>query len=131
LARLHDLFGTDGRLEHDAGDHNCSYDTTSSWPAVTAFFFHGRFVGYDYSPARTGDGPIAVAPAGLHVGEAIGELRQREGKVLRLSGEQGGAYFVTTSMGKLEGFLTDEIDRSDARVASIEAGSVGCPAMTP
>jgi hypothetical protein len=131
LRDLRALLGPHDKLTRDASNANCGYDALATWPALTAFFFHDRFVGYAYGPARPTPVPAAVATGGLRVGETTAQLRHLFGRRLRLSGEQGGAYFVTTPAGRIDGFLTDEIQRPDARVASIDAGDVGCPAMSP
>ena len=131
LRELRARLGPHGRLVRDATNANCGYDAVATWPALTAFFFHDRFVGYSYGPTRTRAVPAAVATGGLRVGETTAQLRHLFGRRLRLSGEQGGVYVVATPAGRLDGFLTDEIGRPDARVASIEAGDVGCPAMSP
>ncbi len=128
---LRALLGPRGRLTRDATNADCGYDAIATWPAMTAFFFHGRFVGYAYGPDRTRPVPGAVATGSLRLGETTAQLRHLYGRRLRLSGEQGGAYFVATPAGRIDGFLTDEIQRPGARVASIDAGDVGCPAMSP
>jgi hypothetical protein len=68
---------------------------------------------------------------GLRIGETTAELRSSFGHRLRLSGLQGGAYFISTATGVIDGYLSAEIGDPNARVVTIEAGEVGCPAMRP
>ena len=82
-----------------------------------------------HSPSRLG----GATAKGLQIGDTLGEARQLYGGTLRTSGEQDGAWFVTTPQGTLDGFLTGEpnILGANDQIASIDAGVVGCPAMSP
>ena len=68
-------------------------------------------------------------PDGLNVGMSAAAAKEVEGKAFSTSAAQGGSWLLNTSSGKLFGYL-DGVT-SKARIASIDAGSVGCAAMTP
>jgi hypothetical protein len=113
-----------------AGD--CDVDATLSWPGIVAYFERGRFVGYSTvgtSVARASEDTMATA-RGVRVGSTLGSAALAYGSSLTTSSVQGGTWFVTTPYGKVEGFLT-ALDRRSSRILTIEAGAVGCPAMTP
>lgn len=116
---------------------NCTVDAAMEWPSVTAYFFHGAFVGYATisllgAPRRTADTHVATA-AGLHVGDTLVRAAHLYGHSLSTSFAQGGSWFATTPTGTLAGYLTSEVDatRPQPRIADITAGSVGCPAASP
>ena len=74
-----------------------------------------------------------ATPKRLRVGDTVAIAERLYGSELRHSGEQGGAWFAKTPSGKVDGFLTGEPYRPApvARIAKIDGGSVGCPAMSP
>jgi hypothetical protein len=79
---------------------------------------------------------IFRSAAGLQVGDSIRQARQLYGKALRLSFEQDGAWFTRTPAGQLDGFAYGHSGNRtdigpDSRVETIEAGSVGCAALSP
>jgi hypothetical protein len=82
------------------------------------FFGHGRFVGYEYS------GRFLATTAGLRVGDTIARARQLYGAAFNTSAAQGGSW----SAAGLRGYLTAP---QNGRIATIDAGNVGCPALSP
>jgi hypothetical protein len=120
---------------------NCTVDAYLSWPTLTAYFFRGRFVGYDSANllAARGSGPPDVIPAaataaGLRIGDDIAQARRIYGRAFVVLFSQGGSWRVTTPAGRLDGYLTAVPDRPTPpvpKIADISAGSVGCPAASP
>ena len=78
------------------------------------------------------DGNLVTAQ-GLRVGDTLAQAQQLYGSELTTSFAQGGSWSAVTSNGKLNGFLSEEPNQtpSPPTIMSIEAGAVGCPAMTP
>lgn len=69
---------------------------------------------------------------GLRVGDTLAQAQQLYGTELSTSFAQGGSWSAATPEGKLEGYLSEEPSQSSvSTISSIEAGAVGCPAMTP
>ena len=130
------------RTPRPAGDAgNCTVDAYLTWPTVTAYFFRGRFVGYDSAglPGAQGSGapnmiPDAATAAGMRIGDDVAQARRIYGSAFVVLSSQGGSWRVTTSTGMLDGYLTAVPDRATQpvpRVADVSAGSVGCPAASP
>lgn len=114
---------------------NCDIDTAEQWPSLTGFFDTGEFAGYSTlaangEPLTQGNMGTAL---GLRVGDTIAQAQQIYGSAFQTSLAQGGSWSVTTPGGKLIGYLSGEPNRPgpSPAIASIEAGSVGCPAATP
>lgn len=126
VASLQHLLGPP-RNRTSAGPPACGVDEVVHWPDLDAYFFKGRFVGYSAASRRL------ATEATMRVGDDLSFAQQLYGAAVTTSTEQGGAWFVATPAGELQGFLTDEPNRPGPtpRIASIEAGSVGCPAETP
>jgi hypothetical protein len=141
IAELDKVLGSPAtrRPVGDAG--NCTVDAYLSWPTMTAYFFRGRFVGY--GSASLLGGPVSGAPnvipsastaAGLRIGDDVAQARRIYGRAFVVLFSQGGSWRVTTSTGRLDGYLTAVPDRPTPpvpRVADVSAGSVGCPAASP
>lgn len=108
---------------------------------MTAYFLRGRFVGYNSASllAAHGSGtpnviPSAPTAAGLRIGDDVAQARRIYGSAFVVLFAQGGSWRVSTSTGRLDGYLTAVPGRSTPpfpRVADVSAGSVGCPAVTP
>jgi hypothetical protein len=123
----------------DAG--NCTVDAYLTWPTMTAYFFRGRFVGYISAsvPGFEVSGAPKVIPdastaAGLRIGDDVAQARRIYGSAFVVLFSQGGSWRVTTSTGRLDGYLTAVPGRPTPpvpRVADVSAGSVGCPAASP
>lgn len=134
IARLERLFGTPETRAPQRQGGSCGIDAVMQWPAMIAYFDHGIFVGYGTrvtSGKKPAEGKETTAK-GLRVGDSLSQAEDLYGARLTTSFAQGGAWFVATPAGKLEGYLTSEPNQTPpARIASIEAGSLGCPATSP
>jgi hypothetical protein len=114
---------------------DCDVDAEVRWHGIAAYFDHRRFVGYSTLPAGAKDqaGLTLATARGLRVGDTLAFAARLYGTALRTSLEQGGSWFASTPYGTLEGFLSAEANRHSPppRILTIEAGDVGCPAMSP
>jgi hypothetical protein len=120
---------------------NCTVDAYLTWPTMTAYFFRGRFVGYNSASLLGAQGsggakviPDASTAAGLRIGDDVAQARRIYGSAFVVLFSQGGSWRVTTSTGKLDGYLTAVPGHPTPpvpRVADVSAGSVGCPAASP
>jgi hypothetical protein len=118
-------------LTSTPGLSNCGLDAMSSWHAFSAYFDHGRLVGLSLGPGVT---PFGRTSNGLAPGNTLARARVLYGASLRTSTNQGGTWIVTTSTGRIEGFLNPSTGRApkpSARILTIDVGVVGCPAMSP
>ena len=137
LAALRTVLGQPkpGKPVDMAGD--CTIDSAMAWPGMTAYFFHGAFVGYATGSLLGALGnqriPDVTTAAGLRIGDPLTRAARLYGGSLQTSYAQGGSWFATTPTGTLAGYLTSEVNstRPVPRVADVTAGSVGCPAMSP
>lgn len=115
---------------------DCDIDAALQFPSLTAYFYRGAFVGYS-TLSDNGDHLSVENDAtekGLRVGDTLARAQQLYGSSLTTTIAQGGAWFASTPDGQIDGYLTNEPNESVGpapKIASIEAGSVGCPAMTP
>jgi hypothetical protein len=114
---------------------NCTIDHAEQWGNIVAYFDKGVFIGYSTLSANgepLPDGNLVTAE-GLRVGDTLASAQQLYGSELTTSFAQGGSWAAVTPQGGLEGFLSEEPDQSSPAptILSIEAGAVGCPAMTP
>lgn len=128
VSSLGRLFGPPDQTIPALSPSDCgAVDTTVRWPTLDAYFFRRQFVGYSVS-----SGDLATA-AGLRVGDSLVRAQKLYRSGVITSFEQGGAWFVHTSSGELEGFLSGEPNQPGVspRITTIEAGAVGCPAETP
>lgn len=115
---------------------NCTIDAALFWTNFSAYFLRGRFVGYqtgnDLSHHReaTFDG---VTGRGLRIGDTLTAARRLYAGHVTTSAENGGVYAIDTAEGTIRGYLSLEVSHPPNRVkiASISAGSVGCPAASP
>ena len=104
---------------------------TASWHAMTAYFDHGRVVGFSFGP---GHDPLVRTATGLTLGDTLSRARALYGKRLTDSNAQGGVWFAATTTGRIDGFLTPSTGRTPTgadRIETIDVGVVGCPAMSP
>jgi hypothetical protein len=135
ITGLDSVMGSPKRAAPVGETGQCTVDALMQWPALTAYFDHGRFVGFStLSPTGT-TVPAAnvVTWEGLRVGDTLSEAHRLYGRELSTSSAQGGTWFAKTSVGTLDGYLSAEVGQKSAppRILSIEAGAVGCPAMSP
>lgn len=116
LERLGNLLGVFG---HRSAGPGCGVDHTERLlDGITAFFGGGRLIGYEYR------GRFLTTIAGLRVGDTVVRARRLYGHAFRTSAAQGGSW----SADGLIGYLSAP---HGGRIVSIDAGYVGCPALTP
>lgn len=103
----------------------CGYDTTSTWKAITAYFFRGKLVGYVY---RGGAGaPRLSAPDHIRVRQPLALAEAAGGVSFHQSAAEGGSWTLLTDQGKVGGLLTAVPPRG--AIETIEGGSLGCQAL--
>lgn len=110
---------------------NCGVNAQGTWRSMSAYFFHGRLVGLSFGPGRT---PSVRTDVGLRLGETLARARTLYGTRLTTSGNNGGSWFVSTPVGRIDGFLNPSgasALRPAATILTMDVGSVGCPAMSP
>jgi hypothetical protein len=114
--------------------------TASGEPSLTLYFSRAGLVGYQagapQEPRRPPGGWMLATSRGLHVGSTLGSGRQLYGSAIALSASQGGVWLIRSPAAKLDGYASASTPgRSDVNwrslVATIDAGDVGCPAVTP
>ncbi|HUI05197.1 MAG TPA: hypothetical protein VLZ77_16785 [Acidimicrobiales bacterium] len=114
---------------------NCTIDAAEQWRTLTAYFQGGFFVGFSTLAVNAESLPQADTQTaqGLRVGDTVARARAIYGAAFQTSFAQGGSWSVTTAAGTLIGYLSAEPNQAgpSPAIASIEAGSVGCPAATP
>jgi hypothetical protein len=105
---------------------------------LVLYFRRARFAGYSYSAGSGGRGkPLhgLSTQKGLKLGDTMARGRMLYGKAFHTSTAQGGSWSVKVPGGKLIGYAVpptgQPVTGPRSRVASIDAGNVGCPAMTP
>ena len=131
IARLTKLLGEPtAPLSPSHGLENCGVDATASWHALIVYFNHDVLVGVSLGPGKN---PSGVTSRGLHLGDTLQRGRSIYGTALRTSTSQGGAWFVASDHATLDGFLYPSTAHPDPhwKIMTIDAGDVGCPAMSP
>ena len=109
---------------------------------VTLAFARGRFVGYQLSgsgresasPTGPDRGYAAVTARGLRLDDTLARARRLYGRVFTTSSAQGGSWSVRTPQGRLDGYASGvptDGDLGRLTITSIDAGDVGCPAVSP
>jgi hypothetical protein len=138
IAELDKVLGSPATPRPAGATGNCTVDAYLTWPALTAYFFRGRFVGYNSASLVSQDSAAphvlanASTAAGLRVGDDVTQARQMYGRAFVVLFAQGGSWRLRTSAGTLDGYLTGVPGTRPApRVADVSAGSVGCPAVSP
>ena len=109
----------------------CGVGAMASWRAFSLYFNHHKLVGLSLGPGKV---PTGETSRGLHLGDTLKRARSLYGTSLTTSGNGGGAWFVATNKGRLDGFLspsTAATPRPQSRILTIDVGVVGCPAMSP
>ena len=135
VSALTRLIGTaDGSVRSARG--NCTIDAALYWANFSVYFLDGRFVGYQTGNNLTVKREPAFGgktPQGLRVGDSLAVARLLYPGRVAVRGENGGVYAITTATGTIRGYLSLEISNppDKIKVASISAGSVGCPAASP
>lgn len=134
VARLDRLLGRPTTASPQSQTGGCDIDATMQWPTLIVYFDRGSFVGYstlDPNGQNLSDSHEGTA-AGLEVGDSLARAEQIYGAAFTTSFAQGGSWSATTPDGNVDGYLTSEPNQTPAaRIASIEAGDVGCPAASP
>jgi hypothetical protein len=125
---------TQGGVQSAKG--NCTIDAALYWANFSVYFLAGRFVGYQTGNNLTGKREPAFngkTPQGLRIGDSLAEARMLYPGHLTTRAENGGVYAITTTAGTIRGYLSLEISNppDKIKIASISAGSVGCPAASP
>ncbi|HEX3899795.1 MAG TPA: hypothetical protein VHW74_11530 [Mycobacteriales bacterium] len=100
----------------------CGYDRASSWPALTAYFFRGRFVGYLYRGSQSA--PELAGPRGIRVGVPLARAAALGGVEFHRSAAEGGSWVLLTPAGKVGGLLTAVPPKGN--IETIDGGSLGC-----
>jgi hypothetical protein len=115
--------------------------TGSGEPALTVFFHRSAFAGYQFGDPP-GAGVLRSPPGGwqlattrgLRIGDTLARGRQLYGRAFAISAAQGGAWSVGAPR-LIKGYswgTPDHMPLSSQRVvATIDAGDVGCPAVSP
>jgi hypothetical protein len=117
----------------------CNYDHTIRWGELSVNFRRSRFVGYSYGtvgpPHAPRHGLSLATIRGLQVGDTMIRGRRLYGPAFRISEANGGTWGVHTDRGPIDGFAWGTPRHGDVGphsvVATIEAGAVGCPALSP
>ncbi|MGH2859672.1 MAG: hypothetical protein ACRDMJ_19530 [Solirubrobacteraceae bacterium] len=141
LAALVPMLGPPTQAGATHGD--CGIDQALSWAGgrlatvLSVYISHGRFVGYQYSGPKLRRSALGFATlSGLMPGDTAARARRIYGKAFKLSFAQGGSYSLRTRQGTLVGYLRVTSRKGNIRsdrnqIGTIDAGHVGCPAMTP
>jgi hypothetical protein len=109
----------------------CGIESSVDWPGLETYFHRHRFAGYSYGGLRhTGIEPILATGRGLRVGSTVAQGKRLYGRAFGASVYNGGSWVARTHLGRLEGFTSRGADPK-GRILTIEAGVVGCPALTP
>lgn len=117
---------------------------------LTVFLSRSALVGYSYG--RQGDsarhyalmdprtGRVLPRPGlgtarGLTVGDTLADGRRLYGRAFTPSSAQGGSWSVRVPGGRLAGFADGNVAHAhlslQSPISTIEAGAVGCPALSP
>lgn len=111
-------------------------------PKLTVWFSHTRFVGYQYGELGTKLAPVApslgtvlATTRGLTVGDQLSRGRKLYGAAFRTSTAQGGVFLISAPAGRIDGYAWGTPKYGDVSlqslVATIDAGNVGCAALSP
>ena len=72
---------------------------------------------------------------GLRIGDTLARGRQLYGRAFTMSPAQGGTWGVRTAGGRIDGYAwgapKDGAVSPQSVVATVDAGDVGCPAVSP
>ncbi len=121
----------------------CGVDHTITWPTLTGYFRSDRFVGYQYgepgttaAPRAPSHGAALATTRGLAIGDKLARGRRLYGAAFKISAAQGGSFTITTPSGRLSGYAwvgakARSVLSPTNLVATVDAGDVGCPALSP
>ncbi|MHB1567771.1 MAG: hypothetical protein ACYCXW_07430 [Solirubrobacteraceae bacterium] len=147
IRALTPLLGAPTRLHRAGGLCGVTYGPAWTGPRFAAdldtYFEHGRFSGYEYGNVNAA-GSQTLLRAGTRLGTRLGlvpgltvvQAAHLYGRAFRRSAAQGGSWSARGVGGSVFGYLlvnprTGRILSDSNRIASIAAGKLGCPAMTP
>lgn len=147
IRALTSLLGAPTRLHRAGGLCGVTFGPAWTGPRFAAdlvtYFEHGRFSGYQYGNVNAA-GSQKLLRAGMRLGTGQGlvpgltaaQAAQLYGRAFRRSAAQGGSWSAHGLGGSVFGYLlvnprTGRILSDSNRIASIAAGKLGCPAMTP
>lgn len=112
--------------------HACGVDHAIGWPGLIVFLRGNRFVGYSYRPAYGARHvPILATARGLRVGDTLTTGKSLYGRDFHASRRDGGSWWANTPEGRVEGLASGWPGGPLGSVATIAAGDVGCPGVTP
>ena len=143
-------------LLHEAGGRyrrggSCDVDHYMNWPdrwtasgqpELIIYFRRARFAGYQFG-GIPGPGGVHTPSAGwslstnrgLRIGDTLARGRRLYGHAFTLSAAQGGVWQLRSRPGELDGYAWRTPKHGDVSwhslVATIDAGAVGCPAVSP
>jgi hypothetical protein len=123
-------------------DHQIKWSdewTANGEPALTVYFRHSTFVGYQYGdlirPRTARAGWRLATTRGLRVGDSLARGRRLYGQAFAISAAQGGTWSVRVARGLIDGYAWGTPKQGDVSwqsvVWTIDAGDVGCPALSP
>jgi hypothetical protein len=107
---------------------------------LTTYFRRSRFVGYEYGdyetqPRAAPAGPTLATTRGLRIGDTPARATELYGGAFTTSAAQGGSWSLRTAGGSIDGYLSGVPGHGGAGgqivVATIDAGDVGCSALSP
>ena len=130
---------------------SCGLDHEITWrdgrtapgePELIAYFRRSAFVGYQFgnpdlsaAPRRPPGGWTLATTRGLQVGDTLAHGRHLYGRAFAISTAQGGSWSVRVVGGRLDGYAWGRPKHGDVSprsvVATIDAGHVGCAAVSP
>lgn len=129
--RIDTLLGCRPSRGYRSSHRGGGIDHEIRWQRLHAYFGRGRFVGYEYwGGPRTGREPALATRKGLLVGDTVSAARHLYGSAFTVTAEQGGAWFVRSSHGRLSGY-TSEVRDPRGKILTIGAGRLGTEALTP
>jgi hypothetical protein len=112
--------------------HACGVDHAIGWPGLVVFLRGNRLVGYSYRPAYGSRHiPILATARGLRVGDTLATGKVLYGRNFHASRHHGGSWWASTPEGRVVGLASGWPQGPLGSVATIAAGHVGCPSVTP
>lgn len=141
VAALDRLLGVrGGAYRHDglcAVDHTILWRSPKLQASLITYFSRERLVGYQYAESGNPLAPrrsLLATTRGLGLGDTLERARQLYGSAFTTSTAQGGSWRVNTKVGRIDGYASGvpRPGNLDAiKVLTIDAGNVGCPALSP
>lgn len=116
--------------------------TASGQPELIAYFRRSAFAGYQFGDPRL-SGPPRQPPGGwtlattraLRLGDTLARGRRLYGGAFAISTAQGGSWSVQVAGGRIDGYAWGRPKHGDVSpqsvVATLDAGDVGCAAVSP